>query len=126
MPAPTTPEPKADAVAAPAPAPARIVVDVEHPLESGRLRMWLDDEELLVDRLKGEVTKNLVLFKLRTGVLTEVLDLAPGRHRFKVEVSWSDQVRSEEIPARFQPGETYRLEIRLGRMKKDLSLRWTR
>ncbi len=123
-PAPVTPEPKADAVSAPS--PARIVVDVEHPLESGRLRMWLDDEELLVDRLKGEVTKNLVLFKLRSGVLTEVLDLSPGRHRFKVEVSWSDQVRSEEIPARFQPGETYRLEVRLGRMKKDLSLRWTR
>ncbi len=124
LPAPATTEPKADAASASS--PARVVVDVEHPLESGRLRMWLDDEELLVDRLKGEVTKNLVLFKLRSGVLTEVLDLTPGRHRFKVEVSWNDQVRSEEIPARFLPGETYRLEVRLGRMKKDLSLRWTR
>jgi eukaryotic-like serine/threonine-protein kinase len=121
---PAVPEPKAAADSVPP--PARVVVDVEHPLESGRLRMWLDDEELLVDRLKGEVTTNLVLFKLRSGVLTEVLDLGPGRHRFRVEVSWNDQVRTEEIPARFLPGETYRLEVRLGRMKKDLSLRWTR
>jgi len=27
---------------------------------------------------------------------------------------------------RFDPGQTYRLEVRLGRIRKDLSLRWTR
>jgi hypothetical protein len=72
------------------------------------------------------VTKNLVLFKLRGGVLTEVLGVSPGRHRFRVEVTWDDQSRTDEIPGRFSPGETYRLEVRLGRLKKDLSLRWTR
>ncbi|HXB54899.1 MAG TPA: serine/threonine-protein kinase [Vicinamibacteria bacterium] len=122
---PAVPEP-----ASPAPSPlaqpARVVVDFEYPLESGRVRLWLDGEELLVERVRGEVTKDLVLFKLKGGVLTEVLDVMPGTHQVRVEVSWEDQVRTRDIGSRFRPGETYRLEVRLGRLKKDLSLRWTR
>jgi hypothetical protein len=102
------------------------VVDFEYPLESGRLRLWLDGEELLVERVRGEVTKDLVLFKLKGGVLTEVLDVSPGAHQVRVEVSWDDQRRTRDIAGRFRPGETYRLEVRLGRLKKELSLRWTR
>jgi len=138
LPAPLPPSPSTPAVLAaapesppsaapsPVPAQARVVVDFEHPLESGTLRLWLDGQELLVQRVKGAVTKNLVLFQLSAGVLTEVLDVAAGRHHFRVEVRWSDQRRTQEIAGRFQPAETYRLEIRLGRLKKDLSLRWTR
>ncbi|HSB62139.1 MAG TPA: serine/threonine-protein kinase [Vicinamibacteria bacterium] len=110
----------------PVPADARVVVDFEHPLASGRLRVWLDDKELVVENVKGQVTRNLVLFKLKGGVLTEVLDVSPGQHRFRVEVSWDDQRRTQDIFGRFAPGQTYRLEIRLGRVKKDLSLNWTR
>jgi serine/threonine-protein kinase len=120
--APTTPEP----TPAPSPAPARVVVDFQHPLESGRLRVWLDGEELLVERVRGDVTRNLVLFKLRGGVITEVLDVSPGRHRLRVEVTWAEESRSAETMGRFDPGQTYRLEVRLGRIRKDLSLRWTR
>jgi hypothetical protein len=123
---PALPEP-----ASPAPSPltptARVVVDFEYPLESGRLRLWLDGEEVLVERVRGEVTKDLVLFKLKGGVLTEVLDVSPGGHQVRVEVSWDDQRRTRDIAGRFRPGETYRLEVRLGRrLKKELSLRWTR
>jgi hypothetical protein len=119
---PPTPEPTPD----PSPAPARVVVDFQHPLESGRLRVWLDGEELLVERVRGDVTRNLVLFKLRGGVITEVLDVSPGRHRLRVEVTWAEESRSAETMGRFEPGQTYRLEVRLGRIRKDLSLRWTR
>ncbi|HXK08168.1 MAG TPA: serine/threonine-protein kinase [Vicinamibacteria bacterium] len=120
-----TPEPTPEATPVPVPPPARVVVDFQHPLESGRLRVWLDGEELLVERVRGEVTKNLVLFKLRGGVLTEVLDIGPGRHRFRVEVSWNGERRSAGLPGRFAAGQTYRLEVRLSRLTKELSLRWT-
>jgi len=123
---PATLEPSPPPEPAPVPAPARVVVDFEYPLESGTLRLWLDGEELLVESVKGAITKNLVLFQLAGGVRTEVLDVSAGRHRFRVEVRWSDQRRTQEIAGRFLPGETYRLEIRLGRLRKDLSLRWTR
>jgi hypothetical protein len=102
------------------------VVDFRHPLESGRLRVWLDGEELLVERVRGDVTRNLVLFKLKGGVLTEVLDVAPGRHQFRVDVTWDGEHRSADTPGRFEPGQTYRLEVRLSRLQKELSLRWTR
>ncbi len=101
-------------------------MDFEYPLESGRLRLWLDGGELLVERVRGDVTKDLVLFKLTSGVRTEVLDVSPGLHQARVEVSWDDQRRTRDIVGRFSPGQTYRLEIRLGRLRKDLSLRWTR
>jgi hypothetical protein len=124
--APPTPLPTPEPTPVPTPAPARIVVDVRQPLESGRLRVWLDGEELLVEQVRGDVTRNLVLFKLKGGVVTEVLDVSPGRHRFRVEVSWDDERRSADTSGRLETGETYRLEVRLGRIGKDLSLRWTR
>jgi len=124
--APPTPLPTPEPTPVPTPAPARIVVDFRHPLESGRLRVWLDGEELLVEQVRGGVTRNLVLFKLKGGVVTEVLDVSPGRHRFRVEVSWDDERRSADTSGRLEPGETYRLEVRLGRIGRDLSLRWTR
>ncbi len=37
-----------------------------------------------------------------------------------------DQRRTQDIAGRFEPGGTYRLVVRLGRLKKDLSLGWTR
>ncbi len=113
---PALPEPASPAPS-PLTTPARVVVDFEYPLESGRLRLWLDGEELLVERVRGEVTKDLVLFKLKGGVLTEVLDVSPGAHQVRVEVSWDDQRRTRDIAGRFRP---------LGRLKKELSLRWTR
>jgi serine/threonine-protein kinase len=111
---------------APTPAAARVVVDFEHPLESGTLRLWVDGDEVLVEKVKGDVTRNLVLFKLKGGVLTEVLEVKPGRHQFRVQVGWEGEARDEEIAGKFDAGETYRLAVRLGRVKKELSLRWTR
>ena len=125
-PTPPPPTPAPTPTPVPTPPPSLVVVDFEHPLKSGRLRVWLDGEELLVESVRGRVTKNLVLFKLRGGVLTEVLEVAPGGHRVEVEVSWDEERRRQEIAARFLPGETYRLEVRLGRLNKDLSLRWAR
>jgi hypothetical protein len=125
-PSPSAPEPSAAVAPTLAASPARVVVDFEHPVESAVLRLWQDGEEILVERVKGEVRKNLVVFKLRSGVRTEVLELPPGRHRFKVEVTWGDQQRSDEILGRLMSGQTYRLEVRLGRLRKQLSLSWTR
>ena len=106
--------------------PARMVVDLRHPLKSGTLHLWVDDEEVLGRPVRGTVTRDLLAVKLREGVFTQVLEVEPGRHVFRVEVSWDEESRSRSIQGRLQRGETYRLEIRLSRLGKDLSLRWTR
>jgi hypothetical protein len=110
----------------PTPAPARIVVDFRHPLRSGTLRIWVDDEKVVGQAVRGQVAKDLLVVKLREGVFTDVFPVEAGRHSIRVEVRWDDETRDDLIPGRFLPGEIYRLEIRLGRLKKDLSLHWTR
>jgi hypothetical protein len=129
--APTAPGPT-PAVAAtptpkPTPKPARIVLDFRHPLRRGTLSIFVDEKRVLKKVVRGNVDKNLVVVKTHEGSYTDLVWARPGRHTFEVEVRWDDQTRRERIRARFLPGETYRLEIRLGgRLKKNLSLKWTR
>ena len=40
--------------------------------------------------------------------------------------AWDDNTRRQRIPGVFRADETYRLEIRLGRLRRNLSLKWTR
>jgi hypothetical protein len=124
-PAPT-PEPTPAPTPEPTPVPATIVVDFRHPVKAASLQIWMDDEEVLGQRVRGKVSKDLLVAKVRSGVFTDVLDVEPGTHTFRVEARWDDEVRTETIPGRVYSGQTYRLEIRLGRIKKDLSLKWTR
>ncbi len=42
----------------------------------------------------------------------------------RVEVSWGDKTESEAITGAFRAGGTRRLEARLGRIRKNLSLDW--
>ena len=121
-----TPLPTPEPTPAPTPPPATVVVDFRHALRSGTLRIWMDDEEVLGERVRGHVAKDLLLVKVRSGVFTDVMAVDPGRHDFRVEVRWDDEVRTERIPGLVRSGQTYRLEVRLGRIKKDLSLKWTR
>jgi hypothetical protein len=103
------------------------VVDFRHPLRHGTLRIFVDGKRVLNKVVRGDVDKNLLLVKTHEGSYTDLVWARPGRHTFEVEVGWDDQTRRERIRARFLPGETYRLEIRLGgRLKKSLSVRWTR
>jgi len=121
-----TPEPTPAPTPEPTPAPATVVVDFRHPLRSGTLRVWMDDEPVLGQRVRGRVAKDLLVMKVRSGQVTHVMDVEPGRHDFRVDVQWDDESRSAQIPGVVHSAQTYRLEIRLGRIKKDLSLKWTR
>jgi serine/threonine protein kinase len=103
-------------------APGRLAIDFEHPLKSGTLTVWIDQEVVLQQRLDGRVTKKLVGIKLRKGSFNEIVDVSPGRHTVRVQVAWDDNRKSETIPVLLEPGDTRRLEVRLGRLRKDLSL----
>lgn len=107
-------------------APAEIVVDFQYPFRSGTLQIYMNDKRILRRSVAGRVDKNLLLVKTHEGVLTEHLELPAGRHVFDVEVTWDDNLRQERIRGRFLAGETYRLQIRVGRLRKNLSLKWTR
>jgi hypothetical protein len=115
---------RAEAPASPPLESGRLAIDFDHHLKSGILRVWVDEELVLDDRLDAQVEKKVVLFKVRKGSYKEVLEVPPGTHRVRVQVQWDDNERSESIEGAFTAGRTRRLDVSVGRLRKNLSLEW--
>jgi protein kinase-like protein len=106
-------------------APGHLEIDFEHPLRSGTLRVYVDDEEVLEEALSGKVTRKILSFRMRKGSTNQVLDVTPGEHVIRVEVDSSGFGASRRIRGIFKSGETRRLEATVdGLIKKDLTLTW--
>ena len=112
--------------AAPASAePGRLAIDFEHSVKSGLLRIWLDEELIVEQRLAGQASKKALVFTVRKGSYRDVLEVPPGRHVIRVRVAWDDSEKTERIAGTFKAGATRRLQVRLGgRLRKGLSLEW--
>ncbi len=104
--------------------PARLRIDFDHPLRRGRLRVFVDDELTLDERLTGEQKKTALVFKVHEGSLREELDVDPGLHEVRIEVTWDDQKKVAAIVGNFRGGATRRLDASLGRMRRELTLEW--
>jgi serine/threonine-protein kinase len=119
-------------VAAPAPSAGggpeseagELVVDFEHHLRRGRLRVWVDEQVVHDEPFDAQTAKRLLAITLRRGVVQEVLALPPGEHEVRVQVTWDDNVRAARIAGRFTSGARRHLEVRLGRWTNRLSLEW--
>jgi serine/threonine-protein kinase len=106
-------------------APGHLEIDFDHPLRSGTLRVFVDDEKVLEEALSGKVTKKILSFRMRKGSTNQVLDVAPGEHDIRVEVDSSGYDASRHIRGTFKSGETRRLQATVdGLIKKDLTLIW--
>jgi serine/threonine-protein kinase len=117
-----TPPPTPSATPSPTPAPARLIIDFEHTLERGTLRVWIDDMVALDEDLSGAVTKNVLGIKFRKGGVQAILDVRPGRRKVRMRVSWDNEERSGTVEGRFRSNETYQIEANLGRVRKNLSM----
>ena len=126
-PAVTAPVEPARAAPRPPPAPAasgRLAIDFEHHLKSGRLRVWVDGDLVLEEELDARVTKKILSFSVRKGMVDETLEVPPGRRQIKVQVRWGDNIKTEVTAGTFKANATRRLEIRVSRLLGGLSLRW--
>ena len=101
-------------------------VSVEHPFENGRLIVWIDGVLVYETKLQATASKRIVAFKVREGRTEKVLDVEPGRHEVRVEVTWEQNRRVSTKVIDVASGATGLLEVRVGRMSKDLSLSWSR
>jgi tRNA A-37 threonylcarbamoyl transferase component Bud32 len=108
----------------PTTAKSRVVVDFEHPLKAGSLSLWVDQRLVLSEKLLGRVSQDLLAFKLRKGHLDGTVNVSPGTHVIRVQVRWDDNIKTETISGVFRAGGRHRLQIRLGRIRKNLSLQW--
>jgi eukaryotic-like serine/threonine-protein kinase len=105
--------------------PGHLAIDFEHPLKSGRLRVWVDEDMVLEEKLAARVSKKALSFNYyNKGVLAQTLDVSPGHHTIRAQVTWEDNDKTESIAGTFKAGATRRLEVRLGRLRKNLSLEW--
>jgi hypothetical protein len=104
----------------------RIRLSVEHPLENGRLIVWIDGVLAFETKLQAAVSKKIVAFKVREGRAETLLDVAPGPHEVRVEVTWEQDRRVGTKVIDVASGSTGLLEVRVGRMSKDLSFAWSR
>jgi serine/threonine protein kinase len=105
---------------------SRIRLSVEHPFENGRLVTWIDGVLVYEMKLQAPVSKRVVGVKVREGRAEKVLDLEPGRHEVRVEVTWEQDRRVSTKVVDVAPASTGLLEVRVGRMSKDLKLEWSR
>jgi eukaryotic-like serine/threonine-protein kinase len=104
---------------------SRIRLTVEHPFENGRLIVWIDGVLVHQTKLQG-VSKKIVTFTVREGRAETLLDVEPGPHEVRVEVTW-DQGRSVGTKVvDVAPRSTGLLQVRVGRVSKDVSLAWSR
>jgi len=120
------PEARPEASASVAAVQTRLRLDVDHPLESGHLVVWIDGALAYETKLAASSSKKVVALTLRSGHLDTMLDISPGRHEVRVEVRWDGGRRVASTIADAAEGSTGLLEVRLGRMTKDLRLSWSR
>jgi serine/threonine-protein kinase len=104
--------------------PGRLRINFDHPLRSGILRVFVDDEQVAEERLSGQKRSMALVFKVHEGSFRDEFDVSPGVHEVRVEVRWDDNLRRESIVGHFRPDTTRTLEASLGRLRKDLSLEW--
>jgi serine/threonine protein kinase len=107
----------------PAPPPtSRLSIALEHGLRSGSVRVWVDDKLVLQQNLTSKVTRDLLVFKLRSGTMKDVLPVRPGFRRIRMEVRGDGRTRTSGISGTLKSGSTHRLQASLGRT--GLSLSW--
>jgi len=102
--------------------PARLRIDFEHPLESGTLRLWIDNKMVLQQELEGRETTKV--FKLRKGHLDREIAVKPGERTVRVHLHWDDNDREHSLSGSFESGAARQLGLKLGRFRKNLSAKW--
>jgi serine/threonine-protein kinase len=104
--------------------PGRLRIDFDHPLRRGTLRVFVDDKLALEEPVTGQKRKKALVFGVHQGSSRTELEVSPGLHEVRVEVRWDENVRAERIVGSFRAGATRRLEVNLGRIRRDLKLEW--
>jgi serine/threonine-protein kinase len=106
--------------------PGHLDINFRHPLKSGTLKVWVDDDLVVEEALSARVTRRVLDFNIqRKGSVNQILDVAPGEHVVRVEVEGSGFSSSRRIRGIFKSGDTRHLDAEVGGLlKKELTLAW--
>ena len=62
----------------------------------------------------------MLSFRLRKGTVQQTLDIAPGAHEVRVQVSWDGPATDGAAHGQFKAGATRRLDVTVDRLTRDL------
>ncbi len=105
--------------------PAKLDVTLQHPLRSGRLRVWVDEEVVVDKPLASRVTKKVLFYKERRGRFHDVVDAPPGDHQVRVRVDGEgfDETRSLRVHLKSEATSHLAMDVG-GLLTKDLEVSW--
>jgi len=107
------------------PQPSHLQFELEHGLKSGALKIFVDDTVVLQRDLGAPIRKRIIFYTVRKQVFRETLDVKPGEHRVRIQVSDGEDVWSQRIFGLFEGGKTRRLVANFGGIiGKELELVW--
>jgi hypothetical protein len=99
-----------------------VALTLRHPFRSGTLKVWVDDQNVLDQRIESKVKKKLLVFKSREGTEEAALDVPAGTHTLRVQVEGDGVTLSRRLRTTFRGGETRRLGARAD--GKQIVLEW--
>jgi hypothetical protein len=105
-------------------AAARLAFVLQHHIERGRLRIWIDEALVLEQPISSKVKQDLKLLKIRSGRVEVTVSAAPGKRHIRVEVRSGDDFRVKETTGTFKAGQTLKLEAKQPRVGGGLALEW--
>jgi len=105
--------PAASPATAPATAPATLEIEVEHRFAEAHLSIWVDDRLAYTHQLEGTDKKRLVVFHHVQGHEFHAMQVSPGKHSLKVQVTSEGAAydQSDTVAGEFVSGQENVLRI---------------
>ncbi len=103
---------------------AGVQLIVEHQFNEAQVSLWIDDQPVFSDVLRGEMTKRMLVFRGLRGKKSRYLQLTPGQHRLRVRVQSVGGAydQEESILGVFPENVTQRLQVKCNTKKLELRL----
>jgi serine/threonine protein kinase len=109
----------------PPPSPALLEIEVEHKFAEAHLSIWVDESLTYTHTLEGTDKKRLVVFHQVHGHEFHAMQLSPGKHLLRVQVTSAaaNGEQSATVDGEFVSGKEKMLHIHFTKQgKMDLSL----
>jgi serine/threonine-protein kinase len=94
-----------------APVPATLDVEVDHKFAEAKLSIWIDDRLSYTRTLEGTDKKRLVLFHHVEGHEIHAMQIPPGNHHLRVQITSGDNSSDQSVTGDFASGNERLLRV---------------
>jgi serine/threonine protein kinase len=91
--------------------PATLGIEVDHKFAEAHLSIWVDDQLSYTHTLEGTDQKRLVVFHHVQGHEIHAMQIQPGNHRLRVQVTSESQSSNQSVTGAFASGAEKLLRI---------------